>query len=510
MRAIVIGSGMAGLTAAAYLARAGYQVTVFEQQDEIGGVTATLRQHGFGWDLGPLLLEGFAPYEPAGRLLAELGLTNQVQMTREDRGVAFPDFALWKPADYAGPQWRRERLQELFPDQREALDHYYRFYDRLMDLMSLARRAENAAGLAALLLKLRLALAFQPIKGMADWNAAQVMDHFFERPELRALYTGILADFVVRPSQYPGLGVPAVNVETAFDKRIPAQVSRAGPRPVYHYILGGCGKLVEAAAGAVRASGGEIFTGATVTRIRTQDGRATGVELDGGRFEPADLVLASGGVRETFFELVGPELLEHSYRDKVEHVPFMESVLMVHVGTDLDPAPYQPAALCYYYNTYDVEGAVQSCQQGNYHEGKDGFLIYVPSRHSPDLAPAGHHAITVYTIAPNQLIHGTWAERREELADKLLAEAERVLPGLRERSAVRVVLTPDDFRQRTRQRHHSFGGAAPVMGREGAPHRTPIGGLWFIGSQSESRGGVAGVMAGARKVVRMIQEEANA
>ena len=68
---------------------------------------------------------------------------------------------------------------------------------------------------------------------MADWNAQQVMDHFFRRPELKALYTGILADFVVRPSQFPGLGVPTVNLETAFDQRIPLQVSRAGPRPGY-------------------------------------------------------------------------------------------------------------------------------------------------------------------------------------------------------------------------------------------------------------------------------------
>ncbi len=46
MRVIVIGSGMAGLTAAAYLSRAGHQVIVYEQFSEIGGVTATLRKDG--------------------------------------------------------------------------------------------------------------------------------------------------------------------------------------------------------------------------------------------------------------------------------------------------------------------------------------------------------------------------------------------------------------------------------------------------------------------------------
>ncbi len=134
-------------------------------------------------------------------------------------------------------------------------------------------------------------------------------------------------------------------------------------------------------------------------------------------------------------------------------------------------------------------------------------MIYVPSLHSPELAPPGHHAVTVYTIAPNHLSEGSWSGRREELGDKLLAEAEKVMPGLRERSRVSVVLTPEDFRARTHTQHHSFGGAAPVMGSEGTPHRTPVSGLWFIGAQSQSRGGVANVMTGARTCVRMVLEE---
>jgi all-trans-retinol 13,14-reductase len=507
MKTAIIGSGMAGLTAAAYLVRAGHQVTVYEQFPEIGGVTATLRREGFGWDLGPLLLEGFGAGEPAGEVLAELGLADQVRLVRKDRGVSFPDFQLWKPAEYEGAYWRRERLKELFPEESEGLDRYYRFYDQVMDLMALARQVERAGGLAALLLQVRMFLAFNRLKALKDWNAGQVMDHFFHRPELKALYTSILADFVIRPSQFPGLGIPTVNVETAFDKRIPLQVSKAGPRPGYHYVLGGCGQLVEAMAGAVRAGGGQIRTSTPVRQIAIEGGRVTGVVLDDGRREPADLVLASGGTRETFFGLVGREHLPADFASRVKEVSLMESVLMVHVGVDLDPTPYQPAELCYYYGTYDIEGGVARCQSGEYHEGREGFLIYVPSLHSPELAPPGHHAVTVYTIAPNHLHEGTWAERREEMADKLLAEAEKVMPGLRERSQVRVTLTPEDFRVRTNQEHHSFGGCAPVMDTQGTPHRTPIQGLWFIGSQSESRGGVAGVIAGTRKAVRIMMKE---
>jgi len=507
MKTIVIGSGIAGLTAAAYLVRAGHQVIVYEQFDEIGGVTATVRREGFGWDLGPLLIEGLKPDQPAGAVLAELGVADKIRLQRSDRGVSFPDYQLWKPDEYEGPYWRRERLKELFPEDADGLDRYYEFYDQMMDLVTLAKRADLSGGLAALLLKARMFLAFQRVKAMQDWTAEQVMDHFFQRQEIKALYNAILADFVVRPSQFQGLGIPLVNPETAYDSRIPRQASSAGPRPGFYYVGGGIGQMMEALAETIRAGGGQIHAGTPVHKIEVAEGQATGVVLDDGHCEPADLVLASGGTREAFFGLVGREHLPADFTATVEKIAYMESVLMVHLGIDFDPTPHQRAALCYYYGTYDIEAGVDHCQRGQYHEGKDGFLIYIPSMHSPELAPPGHHAVTVYTIAPNRLSEGTWHARCEELADKLLVEAEQVIPGLRERSQVSVVLTPEDFQARTHQEHHSFGGAAPVIGSQATPHETPIQGLWFIGSQSESGAGVPNVIAGTAKIVKKVLKE---
>jgi phytoene dehydrogenase-like protein len=495
---------MSGLTAAAYLSRAGRAVSVFEQFPQIGGVTATLSREGYGWDLGPLLLEGFGPGELADEILTELGVADRVRAVREDRGICFPDFTLWKPEQYRGPYWRRERMKALFPGEEDGLDRYYCFYDQMMDLMALARRSEAATGAAALILKLRAWLAFRKVKGMASWSAEQLLDHFFKTPELKAVFSGILADFVVLPSEFPGLGIPGCNPETSFDRRIPLQPNRAGPRTGYHYVIGGIGKVVDALAGAISASGGKIETGVRIEKILVEDGKVAGARLADGREVPADLVLASGGATETFYRLVGKEHLRQESVRGIEALQPMESVLMVHLGVDTDVGQHQPAALCYYYRSSDIEGSVQACRAGRYHEGKDGFLIYVPSMHSPELAPPGHHAVTIYTIAPNRLSEGSWEARGEELADKLVAEAERFVPGLREHTRVRVVQTPKDFQQRTHLAHHAFGGISPVMGKTNPPHQTDVEGLWFIGAQSESGGGVLGVMKGARNVARRI------
>jgi len=504
MKVIIIGSGMSGLTAGAYLARAGHAVTICEQFSSPGGVTATVRQDGFGWDIGPLLLEGFAPGDKGRLILEELGISALVPAVHEDRGLSMPGFALWKPKEYAGPYWRRERLKQLFPAEKDALERYYHFYDRMIRLMGLGRRAKAARGLAAVWLKLRMLLTFQPIKHMAQWNATQLMDHFFKSPELKTVFTGIVADFVTAPSEFPGLGVPSIHLETAFDKRIPTYPGTRSAQTAYVYILGGCQTLVDAVMGVVVENGGKVLTNTTVRRIVVENGRVAGVMLEDDHLEPADLVLASGGMKEVFFDLVGREYLPEALTRQIEVNRLMESVLMVQLGIDFDPTPYQPAALCYYYLTSDLEGSVMRLRTGDYHEGKEGFLIYVPSLHSPSLAPAGQYAVTVYTVAPDTLAEGTWSERREELADKLVAEAERYIPGLREHTLTRLVLTPEDYRQRTHQKHHSFGGVPPVMGNHPPAHQTPITGLWFIGAQSESAGGVLNVMLGGQKVAKRI------
>jgi phytoene dehydrogenase-like protein len=422
----------------------------------------------------------------------------------EDRGLSIGDFAVWKPKEYAGPYWRRDHLKALFPAESDAIDRYYRFYDQMIKLMGLARQSETAHGLASIWKKIQMWLAFQPVKDKAAWNASQLMDYYFKSPILKTLFLGIVADFVTAPSEFPALGVPSIHLETAFDKRIPTYPGTRSAQTAYTYILGGCQTLVDAMMGIVLKFHGKVLTNQSIRRIVIENGRATGVQLVDGKIEPADVVLVSGGMKEVFFDLVGRENLPAGLIQQIESNRMMESVLMVQLGIDFDPRPYQPAALCYYYQTQDLEGAVKRLRTGDYHEGKEGFLIYIPSLHSPTLAPDGKYAVTVYTVAPDTLDLGNWSDRKEELADKLVAEAERYIPGLRDHAVTRLILTPEDFRKRTHQKHHSFGGVPPVIGNKPPSHKTPIAGLWFIGAQSESSGGVLNVMVGAQKVAKRL------
>ncbi|MCU0519840.1 MAG: NAD(P)/FAD-dependent oxidoreductase [Anaerolineae bacterium] len=504
-KVVVIGAGLSGLTAAAYLAKAGYPVTLYEQADEIGGVTATLRESGYAWDLGPLLVEGLAPDERGGHILKDLGIADQVGLKMGNRGYVFPDFSLWRPESYEGPNWRRERLKALFPAERASIDAYYTFYNRMLNVVALNVRADVAREPRKSLVKMQLWRAYNRVRQREAWSAQKLMDHYFVDKRLKAIFTSILADFVARPSTFPGLAVPVLNVENSFDQRIPRRLSNAGRRPSYQFVADGCGSLVKALGTALRRNGVRIYTNATVEKILVEGDRVRGVELAGGHVELADIVIASGGARETFLKLVGREYLTADFAYLVDELELMESVLMVHLGVDMDPRPFQPDPLGYYYGTYDIETSVAACRRGEYHEGADGFVLYFPSMHSPAMAPRNQHSITIYTIAPNELSEGTWQSRKHELAGKLVAYAENVIPDLRDHVRAQIILTPEDFRGRTHQDHHAFGGRVPVLGQDAPGYETPVKGLWFIGSQSKSGGGIQNVMVGARDAARLIR-----
>ncbi len=505
-QAILIGAGLSGLVAGAYLSQSGVSVDLFEQSAQIGGITGGFQQNGYSWDMGQLNIEGLGAGESAGQVLDELGLRDRLTLHPAARLYAFPDFTIQPPAAYEGPWWRKDFLLRQFPEESRGIRAYYRYYVRMREVVTYAQRAEDAKGLRAALLKAGMFLRLLPLLPKMNWTAKQLMDHMFTSEQIKAVFTSILADFVVRPEEFQGLGVALVNPESAFDDRVPLDLSPRAQQPSYTCVDGGCRVLAELLADVIREHGGRIHTNARVTEIRTEQGKAAGITLsDGSRYD-ARLVIASGGARD-IFRLVDPAAIGTEFLSIVTDAPQMESVFLLHLGLDIDPMDSLPGAINYCYRSYDISGSVDRLQHNDFHEGEDGYLIYVPSHYSPRCAPAGRYAVTIYTVAPNRLKEGEWSEQSARFAEKLIQLASERIPNLRDHIVEQVVFTPEDFRARTLQSHHSFGGCAPVMGKKAVPNRTPVQGLWFIGAQSESGAGIVSVMSGARRISRTILNE---
>ncbi len=502
MKIAVIGAGLAGLTSAALLVREGHSVTVYEQHENIGGVTATIEKDGYKWDWGQMLVPDLGEGEPGRKILEKLGISGKVKTFKSYRENYFPDFRISRTKEFQGIYWRKEYLKNLFPEDAKGLDKYFKIYERIHDVSALVNKE-------GFLSKLKLFLTFLPIMRKKEWSAQKLMDYCFSNKKLQAVFIAILADYVISPEVFPGLIIPTINAESQYDERVPLDYGRHQHRQSWSYVENGMESLVTALAGFIVEKGGKILTNITINKINIEEECIKSVLLSNHEEVEVDLVCASGGAKELFLNLVGSKHLTQDFINTyIDPLFTTESVFMVHLGVDYDPSIYQnDAALCYYYFTYDINRSIGECKKGIYHEGKDGLLIYIPSKHSPDMAPPGHQAVTVYTIAPNIPTNGSWKENKDEWAEKLLDLAEKFIPGLREHAKTKIILTPEDFKKRTHLKQHAFGGTVPHLKVPPPQHKTPIKGLWFIGAQSENFGGVVTGMVGAENTVKMILKE---
>ena len=124
MKVIVIGSGLAGLTSSALLAKEGFEVTLFEQHETIGGVTATLDKDGYRWDWGQMIVPDLGEGEPARKILELLEISERIIGIKGYRENFFPDFRIKRPREFKGREWRKKYLAEVFPEDANGLEKY--------------------------------------------------------------------------------------------------------------------------------------------------------------------------------------------------------------------------------------------------------------------------------------------------------------------------------------------------------------------------------------------------
>ena len=490
MKIVIIGAGLSGLTYGALASKEGHEVIVIDKNNKAGGVVASLEHEGYKFEQGPLLIGDMLEGEPVYELLKSLDI--HLDTIRADRDISFPDFKLIRPKEFNGTTYRKEELKRLFPEDANGIDAYYKFYDDVMHIRYLLTLPSS------ILNKLRLFFAFLKVKKYSKMNADELTKYFFKSEKLRLVYTGILADFCADPKEVMGLLVVFTNFETAFDERIPLNKNNKKYYPGFCFIEGGVQKLPEALEQFIINHNGKFMYNTVANKVIIENNKVKGVKLENNEIIDADYVIGAGSSKDFFFNLVGKEYLNDEYIKVVNECQTMEGVFMVHLGVNDDPMQYLRSSLIYCYGMYDLSEATRKLRSGIYHEGDDGFLIFVPSHHAKDFAPNGKYCVTLYTVAPDTLKEDDWDNVKEKYAEKLIKLAEAHLPNLSNHIEAMKIMTPKDYQHFTHMKKSSFGGNVPIWNQKAPSHFTPVENLLFLGQQSENNGGMGAVILGAK------------
>jgi len=515
--AIVIGGGHNGLTAAAYLARAGRRVLVLERRHVLGGAAVTEEVFpGFHFSVCSYVVSLLRP-----EIIRELDLPRHGLeiLPLDGTFTPMPDGNhLWRVNDHA--KTRREIARhskldaEAYDEYGKAMAEMARFVKPMLGMTPpdpLSRNPRELLQLLSLARRLR-ALTDEDCRHhiqLLTMGAADFLDQWFETDVLKATMSasGIIGTF--RGVRSPGTAYVLLHhymgeIDGAFRS--------------WGFARGGTGAISNAIAAAARLAGAEVRTQAAVAQIRTRHGRATGVVLANGDELESQLVLSSVDPHLTFLRFLDPATLPTEFLDDLKRYKFRGSSGKVNLALDALPdftclpgrGPHLRGAISISPGVDYMERAYDQAKYGEYSR-RPYIDMVIPTLTDPSVAPPGKHILSCFVqYAPYDLAHGNWDESREAFGDTVVDTIAEYAPNLRNIILGRQVLTPIDLeREFGLTEGNIFHGELtleqlfflrPVPGW--AQYATPIRNLWMCGSAAHPGGGVMG--APGRNAARRI------
>jgi all-trans-retinol 13,14-reductase len=285
--AIVIGSGIGGLTSAALLSQhAAKKVLVLERHYTAGGYTHSFDRPGYSWDVGVHYIGDLQ--DPASPLRAAFDRLTGGQLEWAPMPDVYDRIVMGERI-YEFPTGRerlRARLKAYFPPEAPAIDRYF----------AAVQSAQKASGLyfaekavPSPIARIAGGLMRAPFLRWASHSTLDVLRRFTRNEELIAVLTAQWGDYGLPPAQ-SSFGIHAIVAAHYFNGA--------------SYPIGGAARIAETIAPAIERNGGKIVVSAEVQEVVVENGGAAGVRMADGREFRSDLVISDAGARNTFQHLV--------------------------------------------------------------------------------------------------------------------------------------------------------------------------------------------------------------
>ncbi len=508
--AIIVGAGHNGLTAAAYLARAGLSVLVLERREIVGGCCVTEEiAPGCRISTTSYIASMLRPEVIAELRLAEHGL----RMIPCDPAIQVPF-----PDGQVVPWWaEREKATAEFA--KISVKDAKRFIEIDDQLKKLARYLQpffmepppeiDTSSLAGWSDLFRVGKRFY---GISNAEAAQLvsfltgslgefLDHNYESEKMKTMF---LANNVY--GKHGGPYQPGTAIGLLFHLLSGGEHELQG---FYGHVIGGMGSITQALAAAGEKLGVEIRTSAPVAQIEVRDGRAHSVVLEDATEIRGRMILSNCDPKRTFLKMIARRELPEDFRFAVQGIKMDGPCAKVNFVLGEEPrfTGTSPSATALERTFYTLVPSLEFAERC-YDIAKFGVIpeelwvdCVISSNADDSLAPAGKHIMTCFVqYVPYKLREGDWDEKSRAAGQSRDQKIAEYAPNVPEAIVARQVLTPLDL-ERTYglTEGNIFHGdlrleqlffMRPVAGW--ARYRTPVRGLYLCGAGAHPGGGVTG------------------
>jgi phytoene dehydrogenase-like protein len=477
---VIIGGGIAGLCAAVYAQKCGYQAEVLEMHDMAGGLAMSWRRDAYTFET---CLHWFCGSDPAGAMHSQW---NEVFDVDELTFVDLKQFAHLETEGgdaltiLTDPDRLEEALVARAPQDAKAIRRLASDVRRLGAL----KMPDPTRSWAANLLTVLRDLPVLPLLRSLSRISLRDYGQRFTDPLLKGFFTG---------GELSGLSAIAIIFSLAWMASGDAK-----------YVVGGSQAIIRLIEENLVRLGGRVRYGSKVERILVENDTAVGVQLAGGETIKADWVISAADGHATIYEFLGGRYVNEAIDKAYRTLEIFPSYLQVSLGValDLHDQPHSVTRLLKSPFAIDPETEIKQIS----------FRIF---HFDPTFAPMGKTAITCFLPTRN---FAYWTQLRNDHPEKYRAEKHRVaesvidviekrIPGLRAATEVVDVATPASIVRYTGNWKGSMEGWLPTPKTGFKPMSRTLPGLrkfMMVGQWVAPGGGLPSGLMTARPAIKAI------
>ncbi|MDU9690380.1 phytoene desaturase family protein [Priestia aryabhattai] len=489
-KVIVVGAGLGGLSAAIRLSADGYDVTVVEKSERIGGKLNIRSGKGFSFDTGPSILT--MPwvleqlFESAGRNIHDYLTIERIE-----------------------PQWRTffqdgtqidltsdlprmlQQLQELAPEDIEGFFDYLSYANKMYESNLKSFYKKSLSGLHDL-------RTMHTVKELLQMDPMRSMDattrKYFSNKHLRQLFNFLIMYIGSSPYHAPAVLTQLAHVQLGLG---------------IYYVKGGMYKIAEAMDKLLQELGVTVHLNTPVKEITTSGAKATGITLENAESLSADVVVSNLEAIPTYRYLLKNHAQAAKQTQQLAKFEPTVSGLVLLLGVNKQ---YKQLQHHNFFFSKDQKEEFDTI----FNKGKIAMdptiYIGVSSKSDPTQAPEGKENLFVLTHVPPLKEGDDWAALKDRYRDVVLKKLEAMgLEDLRSSIEFEYTFTPNDIQELYGANGGSIYGVATDRKKNGGfkiPARSQLlSNLYFVGGSTHPGGGVPMVTLSGQLTADAINED---
>ena len=487
--AIIIGSGLGGLSCAAAFARQGFKPLLIEQHYKVGGYATTfMRPGGYEFDVSLHSTtigerNGIHNLIPGYPEIEDVEFEPHPNLYR----VIFPDYDIKVPQKNITAYINK--LTELFPDEKNGIDGIFE------DMEGITNDIEKYSAAGGKVDMNTFANDFPYLVKGFNRTWGSLVDARITNSKLKAIVSSLWGYYGLPPSKLS----PYYYAMPTF-----GYLKNGG-----YYPRGKSQKISDAFEKFIEEQGGKVMIKSRVEKILTKDNTAYGVVTDDGKEYTAKVVISNANTFDTFNKMLDDKGALKDYLERMENLSVSLSSFQVFLGLkkDLVKETGVTDTEIFYNTSYDPDADYESMKKADLDNG--GYAVTLYDNVYRGYSPKGKNTLNILTLQgfdhwgkykddyfkDNK---DEYNKEKERMADILIDKTEKtLLPGLRDAIEVKEIGTPlTNIRYTSNYKGaiYGFDQTLDNSGNTRLGHSTPIKNLFLSGAWTSPGHGYGGVI----------------